>query len=97
MIVVLDKEEMDERGLFLAYCHARLRCLVSAEKDLQLDAAGVRAAADEAFSALKAAQGIRNSLTKAERGVAGARDGLDGMVKRVESSIQTVESLITAA
>ena len=34
----------DERGLFLAYCHARLRCLVAGEKELQLDAAGVSAA-----------------------------------------------------
>lgn len=97
MIVVLDREQPDERGLFLAYCHARLRCLVAGEKELQLDATGVRAAADEAFTALKTAQAIRNSLTKAEKGVSGARDGLDVMVDRVESSLRRVESLITSA
>jgi hypothetical protein len=96
MIVVLDREQPDERGLFLAYAHARLRCLVSTEKELQLDAAGVRDAADEAFTALKTAQAIRNSLTKAEKGVSGARDGLDAMVERVEASLNRVESLITS-
>ena len=97
MIVVLDREQPDERGLFLAYCHARLRCLVADEQELQVDAAGVRAAADEAFTALKAAQGIRNSLTKAEKGVDGARGGLDAMVEQVELSLRRVESLITSA
>jgi hypothetical protein len=54
----------------------------------------VRAAADEALSALKDAQKIRSSLTGASKSVATARDTLDSMVGRVETSLTKVESLI---
>jgi hypothetical protein len=97
MIVALDKETMDPRALELAYRYARCRCLMSAERDLALDAAGVRDAADEALSALKEAQKIRSSLTGATKSVTAARDTLDSMVSRVETSLSRVESLIDAA
>ena len=58
---------------------------MSAERDLALDAAGVRDAAEEALSALKEAQKIRSSLTGASKSVDAARDTLDTMVGRVES------------
>ena len=97
MIVALDKETMDPRALELAYRYARCRCLMSAERDLALDAAGVRDAADEALSALKEAQKIRSSLTGATKSVTAARETLDSMVSRVEASLSRVESLIDAA
>jgi hypothetical protein len=97
MIVTLDKETLDGRALELAYRYARCRCLMSAERDLALDAAGVRDAADEALSALKEAQKIRSSLTGASKSVDAARDTLDSMVGRVEKSLVKVESLIDAA
>ena len=53
MIVTLDKETLDARALELAYRYARCRCLMAAERDLALDAAGVRDAAEEALSALQ--------------------------------------------
>jgi hypothetical protein len=97
MIVTLDKESLDERALELAYRYARCRCLMAVERELQLDAAGVRDAADEALAALKGAQKIRASLTGATKGVDGARQALDEMVARVEASLTRVESLIAEA
>ena len=97
MIVTLDKATLDPRPLELAYRYARCRCLMAQERELEVDAAGVRAAADEALSALKDAQKIRQSLTGASKGVDGARTALDAMVLRVEKSIERVETLISAA
>jgi hypothetical protein len=97
MIVALDKEAMDPAALELAYRYARCRCLMAAERHLALDAAGVRDAAQEALSALKDAQKIRNSLTGASKGVEAARGTLDAMVTRVEASLARVETLIDAS
>jgi hypothetical protein len=96
MIVALDKATMDPAALELAYRYARCRCLMAAERDLALDAAGVRDAAQEALSALKDAQKIRSSLTGASKGVEAARGTLDAMVTRVETSLARVETLIDA-
>jgi hypothetical protein len=96
MVVALDKETMDPAALELAYRYARCRCLMAAERGLALDAAGVRDAAEEALSALKDAQKIRSSLTGASKGVDAARDTLDSMVLRVETSLARVETLIDA-
>jgi len=97
MIVALDKETFDARPLELAYRYARCRCLMTLERELAIDAAGVRDAAEEALSALKQAQSVRSSLTGARKGVDGAREALDGMVARVEASLERIESLISAA
>jgi hypothetical protein len=96
MIVPLDKETLDARALELAYRYARCRCLMTSERELQIDAPGVRDAADEALSALRDAQKVRASLTGATKGVDGARDALDAMVLRVEASLARIESLIAA-
>jgi hypothetical protein len=95
MIVTLDKETLDARALELAYRYARCRCLMSAERDLALDAAGVRDAAEEALSALKDAQRIRSSLTGANKSVDAAHSALNVMVERVEGCLARVESLVS--
>ena len=97
MIVTLDKETLDPRSLELAYRYARCRCLMAAERELALDAAGVRDAAEEALSALKEAQRIRSSLTGASNSVTAAHEALDVMVGRVEASLERVESLISSS
>jgi hypothetical protein len=97
MIVALDKETFDDRSLELAYRYARCRCLMAVERELEIDAPGVRDAAAEALSALKEAQRIRSSLTGATNSVQNARGALDVMVARVEASIARIESLIAAA
>jgi hypothetical protein len=96
MIVTLDKETLDPLGLELAYRYARCRCLMAAERELEIDAPGVRDAAQEALSALKEAQRIRSSLTGAANSVASAREALDAMIARVQASLERVESLIAA-
>jgi hypothetical protein len=96
MIVTLDKEELDPRALELAYRYARCRLLMARERTLEVDAAGVRDAADEALSALREAQRIRGSLTGASNGVKAAREALDAMVARVQLSLERVETLIAA-
>jgi len=97
MIVPLDKESLDPRPLELAYRYARCRCLMTRDRDLEVDAAGVRDAAEEALSALRDAQKIRLSLTGATTGVDGARKALDAMVDRVRASLERVEELISTS
>jgi hypothetical protein len=97
MIVALDKETFDGAALELAYRYARCRCLMAVERDLAIDAPGVRDAAAEALSALKQAQSIRSSLTGARKGVDGAREALDAMIARVEASLVRIESLISTS
>jgi len=97
LIVPLDKESLDPTGLDLAYRYARSRALMAGESELAVDAPGVRQATDEALSALKEAQKIRNSLTGASKGIAGARETLDLMVDRVRSALERVEGLIDSA
>jgi hypothetical protein len=70
---------------------------MSAEKELGVDAPGVRDAAEEALSALKDAQKIRRSLTGATSSVESARETLDAMVTRVEVCLERVETLVSAA
>jgi len=97
MIVTFDREDPDDRALELAYRYARCRCLMAAERTLEVDAPGVRDAAGEALSALKDAQKIRSSLTGASNSVGAARGALDVMIARVEVSLERIEALITAA
>jgi hypothetical protein len=97
MIVTLDRETLDGRGLELAYRYARCRCLMATERDLALDAPGVRDAAEEALSALRDAQRIRSSLTGASNSVKVAHETLDVMVARVRTSIERVESLVSSS
>ena len=97
MIVALDREGEDARALELAYRYARCRCLMALERELKLDAAGVRDAAEEALSALRDAQRVRGALTGARKNVDTAHGALDGMVARVQASIERVEGLIGAA
>ena len=94
MIVALDRETLDARPLELAYRYARCRALMARESELELDAAGVRTAAEEALSALRDAQGIRLALTGANKGLDSARRGLDEMVERVRASLERVEALV---
>jgi hypothetical protein len=96
MIVTLDKEEPDVRGLELAYRYARVRVLAQNDAAMEVDAAGVRAATEEASAALKDAQKIKLHLTKAGDGVAEARAVLDGMVERASGSLARIEAILAA-
>jgi phosphotransferase system IIB component len=97
MIVAVDPEQPDELGLDLAYRYARLRVMLKREGELTLDAAGVRDAAEEARSVLKAAQSIRLALTNADKSVSKAREGVDDMVDAVDGQLERIESLVASA
>jgi hypothetical protein len=97
MVVVLDKEELDSRGLELVYRYACARALMAKQDELEIDAAGVGALAERAAAALKRGKGVRDNLTKAEQGIDGARDGFNAIVDDVEQCLTEIESLIEVA
>ena len=97
MLVALDKESYDLRALELAYRYARCRCLMARDQSLELDAAGVRAAADEALSALNDAQKIRLALTNITNTATGTRETFDAMLARVKAPLERVEALIASS
>ncbi len=97
LIVAVDPELPDELGLELAYRYARLRVLATRDRALQLDAGGVRDAAEAARSALKRAQSVRLALTNVEKSSAKAREGVEGIVADVEGELARIEALVAAA
>ncbi len=97
MIVTLDRDSLDPTPVELAYRYARCRSLMTLEAELQLDAPGVQAAADEAVEALRDAQRIRSALTGASNSVDGARKALDAMVGRVDVALRRIETLAGAS
>ncbi len=97
MIAMLDREEPDPDALRLLYRYVRARVLASGSAALEIDAAGVRDAAEEAAARLKAANRIRKSLTNVTTSAERARGDLDEMIADVERSLTRIESLIAAA
>jgi hypothetical protein len=97
LIVAVDAELPDELGLDLAYRYARLRVLTARDRSLEVDAAGVRDAAEAARSALKRAQSVRLALTNIDKSAVKARDGIDGIVAEVETELARIEGLVAAA
>ena len=97
MIVVLDREEPDSLALRLVYRYARARVLAAGGASFEVDAAGVRAATEEAESKLKTVNRIRKSLTSITSSAERAREDVDDMVADVEKCLVRVESLIEVA
>ncbi|MGH2983124.1 MAG: hypothetical protein ACRDK5_02530 [Solirubrobacterales bacterium] len=94
MVVVFDKETVDPFGLELVYRYACARALMGSEGELEVDAAGISALVERARAALKRGKGVRDSLTRAQQGIEGARDGFDAIVKDVDDCLEQAESLI---
>lgn len=97
LIVAVDPAEPDALGLLLAYRYARLRVMLARDQSLEVDAAGVRDAAETARNALKRAQTVRLALTSIDKSAVKAREGIDDMVADVEAELGRIESLIAAA
>jgi hypothetical protein len=97
MIAVLDRDEPDPEGLRLVYRYVRARVLAAGAAGLEVDAAGVRDAAEEAGARLKAANRIRKSLTNVTNSAERARGDLDEMIADVERCLERIESLVAAA
>ena len=97
IIAVLDREEPDPLALRLVYRYVRARVLASAADALEVDAAGVRDAAEEAGATLKRVNRIRKSLTGVTNSADAARAELDSMVADAERCLARIESLVAAA
>jgi hypothetical protein len=95
LIVAVDPEFPDELGLDLAYRYARLRVLMARDRALEVDASGVRDAAETARSALRRAQGVRLALTNVDKSSAKAREGIDAIVADVEAELTRIEGLLS--
>ena len=97
LLIAVDRDDPDDLGLEIAYRYARCRVLMARDRELTVDAAGVRDAAEEAVSALKRAQSVRLALTGATDSVDRARSGLDELVAEVHERLARIESLVAEA
>ena len=80
-----------------AYRLAVARVRMTRDASLNVDAGGVRDAAEAAVAALKEVQKVRNALTGAETRIDTAREGIDAMVDQVRKQLERIETLIAAA
>ena len=62
----------------------------------EVDAAGVRDAAEAARSALRRAQSVRLALTNVDKSSAKAREGVEAIVADVEAELARIEGLASA-
>jgi hypothetical protein len=97
LLIAVDRDDPDDLGLEIAYRYARCRVLMTRDRELTVDAAGVRDAAEEAVSALKRAQSVRLALTGATDSVERARSGLDEIIAEVYERLARIESLVAEA
>ena len=97
IIAVLDREDPDPLALRLVYRYVRARVLAPAPTELEVDAAGVRDAAEEAAARLKRANRVRKSLTNVTNSAEAAREEFDEMVADVERCLARIECLVAAA
>jgi hypothetical protein len=97
IIAVLDRESPDPLALRLVYRYVRARVLARAGDELEIDAAGVRDAAEEAAARLKRANRVRKSLTNVKNSASAAEDEFDEMVADVELCLARIEGLVAAA
>jgi hypothetical protein len=97
LIVAVDRDEPDGLALEVAYRLAAARVAMARDRDLTVDAAAVRDAAEEAVTCLKQAQAIRSTLTGIKTSSDKARVTLDEMVESVRARLERVEALVEAA
>jgi hypothetical protein len=94
LIVAVDREEPESLALAVAYRLAAARVSMARDRELTVDAAEVRAVAEEAVSCLKQAQAIRTALTGIKTSSDKARSGLDEMVGSVEMKLDRIDALV---
>ncbi len=97
IIAVLDRDEPDPLALRLVYRYVRGQVLAARTDELEVDAAGVRDAAEEAAARLKRANRVRKSLTSVTSSAETAREEFDEMVADVERCLARIEGLVAAA
>lgn len=96
LIVAVDRDEPDSLPLAIAYRLAAARVAMARGRELTVDAAEVRAVAEEAKSSLKQAQSIRSTLTGIKTSSDRARTTLDEMIAATEAKLDRIDSLVAA-
>lgn len=97
LIIAVDPDEPAGLALRLAYRYVRIRLLANRDASLEVDAAGVRDAAESARSALKRAQAARLALSNIDKSSSKVRENLDGLVAGVEAELARIDSLVAEA
>lgn len=97
LIVAVDREEADSLALAVAYRLAAARVSMARDRELTVDAAEVRAVAEEATSCLRQAQAIRSALTGIKTSSDKAKTGLNEMVEAVGSKLERIDALVAEA
>lgn len=97
LIVAVDREEPDSLALSVAYRLAAARVSMARDRELTVDAAEVRAVAEEAMSCLRQAQAIKSTLTGIQTSSEKAKTGLNEMVEAVGSKLERIDALVAEA
>ena len=97
IIAVLDRDDPDPLALRLVYRSVRARIIAARSEELEVDAAGVRDAAEEAAARLRRANRVRKSLTNVTTSAETAREEFDEIIADVERCLARIEGLVAAA
>ncbi|MFN8113896.1 MAG: hypothetical protein U0R51_11950 [Solirubrobacterales bacterium] len=97
LIVAVDRDEPDSLALAVAYRLAAARVSMARDRELTVDAAEVRAVAEEATSCLRQAQAIRSALTGIKTSSDKAKTGLNEMVEAVAAKLERIDALVAEA
>jgi hypothetical protein len=97
MIVAVERDDPSSIALEVAYRLAAARTMMARDSALDVDAAAVRDAAEEAVSTLKQAQSIRSNLTGIKTSADKARTGLDGLIEAIRAKLERIEALVGEA
>jgi hypothetical protein len=97
LVVAVDPEEPEGRGLELAYRYASLRVRAAREVASGVDASAVLTAANEARDAIGGFRTVKSALTTATNNVDRARTGVETIERALLDRIERIESLIEVA
>ena len=97
LIVAVDRDDPGSIALAVAYRLAAARVSMTRDRELTVDAAEVRAVAEEAVSCLRQAQAIRSTLTGIKTSSDKAKSGLDEMVESIGAKLDRIDSLVAEA
>ncbi len=96
LLVTYDPEDGSTLALEVAYSLARARVLMARDADGGLDSAAVRAEVERAVGELEDTRRIKQQLTHAQNGVAGAREVLEAMEAGVKAHLSAIHALLDA-
>jgi hypothetical protein len=97
MIVSVDRDEPEQLTLEAAYAIARSRVLTRSDRELQIDAAGVRDSAQELLSELKQLSTVKKHLTGVTNSAEKARGAVTSMEESMRSIISRIDEQVAPA